>query len=89
MVRHATSSRGLATVLVMSGDCGTDTHARVIAAGRRLLERAQDGAAVPADVRIEDLLKLVNGISLASGDDSAQADRLLTLAMRGIAPARG
>ncbi|MFC6162709.1 TetR/AcrR family transcriptional regulator [Kribbella jiaozuonensis] len=89
MVRHATSSRGLATVLVMSGDCGTDTHARVIAAGRSLLERAQDGGAVPADVRIEDLLKLVNGISLASGDDSAQADRLLTLAMRGIAPARG
>lgn len=87
MVRHATSSRGLATVLVMSGDCGSDTHARVISAGRKLLERAQDVGAVPPEVRIEDLLKLVNGISLASAEDTAQADRLLTLAIRGIAPA--
>lgn len=88
MVEHATGSRGLAKALVMSGDCGSDAHARLLAAGRKLVRRAQDAGAVPCDVRIEDLLKLVNGISLASGEDPAQAARLLTLAIRGIAPAR-
>lgn len=88
MVRHATGSRGLATALVLSGDCGSDAHARLLSAGRKLLDRAQAAGAVPADTRIEDLLKLVNGISLASGEDPTQASRLLTLAIRGIAPAQ-
>lgn len=89
MVAHATGSRGLATALVMSGDRDSDAHARLLTAGRTLVRRAQTEGAVPPDVRIEDLLKLANGISLASGEDTAQADRLLTLAIRGIAPARG
>jgi hypothetical protein len=59
----------------------------LLTAGRRLVERAQTVGVVPEEVRIEDLLKLVNGISLASAEDTAQADRLLTLAIRGIAPA--
>ncbi|MFD7160139.1 TetR/AcrR family transcriptional regulator [Kribbella sp. NPDC059898] len=88
MVAHATGSRGLAAALVMSGDCGSDAHARLLAAGRKLVDRAQAAGAVPAETRVEDLLKLVNGISLASGDDPDQAARLLTLAIRGIAPAR-
>ncbi|MEV0789596.1 helix-turn-helix domain-containing protein [Kribbella sp. NPDC050459] len=87
MVAHATSSRGLATALILSGDCGSDAHTRLLDAGRKLLERAQHAAVVPSEVRIEDLLKLVNGISLASAEDTAQGDRLLTLAIRGIAPA--
>lgn len=88
MVAHATGSRGLATALVMSGDCGSDAHARLLTAGRMLVDRARKEGVVPSDTRIEDLLKLVNGISLASAEDSAQAARLLTLAIRGIAPAR-
>jgi AcrR family transcriptional regulator len=88
MVVHATGSRGLATALVMSGDCGSDAHTRLLAAGRKLLDRAQNAGVVPEDTRIEDLLKLVNGISLASGEHPAQAARLLSLAIRGIAPAR-
>jgi hypothetical protein len=72
----------------MSGDCGSDAHTRLLAAGRKLLDRAQNAGVVPEDTRIEDLLKLVNGISLASGEDPAQAARLLSLAIRGIAPAR-
>lgn len=85
MVAHATSSRGLATALILSGDVGSDAHLRLLGAGRKLLERARTAAVVPAEVRIEDLLKLVNGISLASAEDTAQADRLLTLAIRGLA----
>ncbi|MGW7681958.1 TetR/AcrR family transcriptional regulator [Kribbella sp. NPDC054772] len=87
MVAHSTASRGLGPALKLSAERGSDCHRRILAAGGGLLERAQRDGAVPADVRIEDLLKLVNGISLASGEDAVQADRLLTLAIRGIAPA--
>jgi len=44
---------------------------------------------VPADVEVSDLLKLVNGITLASEQDAAQADRLLDLVIRGVAPGQG
>ncbi|MEV5965089.1 helix-turn-helix domain-containing protein [Kribbella sp. NPDC051952] len=82
MVAHITSTRGLGPALVMSAERGSACHERILAAGRSLLTKAQ----VRDDIAIEDLLKLVNGISLASDEDTAQADRLLDLAIRGIAP---
>jgi hypothetical protein len=66
----------------MSAERGSECHERILAAGRSLLTKAQ----VRDDIAIEDLLKLVNGISLASDQNTAQADRLLNLAIRGIAP---
>lgn len=87
MVAHITTVHGLGPALVMSADHGSQCHLRIRMAGRRLLERAQQDGSVPADVEISDLLKLVNGIVLASGEDAALAGRLLTLAIRGIAPA--
>lgn len=87
MVAHIATVHGLGPALVMSADHGSQCHLRIRTVGRRLLERAQQDGSVPADVEISDLLKLVNGIVLASAEDAAQADRLLTLAIRGIAPA--
>jgi AcrR family transcriptional regulator len=86
MVAHITSTRGLGPALVMSAERGSECHERILTAGRSLLANAQKNGEVPDDVAIEDLLKLVNGISLASVPDTAQADRLLDLAIRGIAP---
>jgi AcrR family transcriptional regulator len=80
MVDHITSTRGLGPALVMSAERGSQCHERILAAGRGLLA----GAEVRDGIAIEDLLKLVNGISLASGQDTAQADRLLDLAIQGI-----
>jgi AcrR family transcriptional regulator len=88
MVAHITSTRGLGPALVMSAERGSHCHERILTAGRSLLTRAQKGGEVPGDVAVEDLLKLVNGISLAGGQDAAQADRLLDLVIRGIAPGR-
>jgi AcrR family transcriptional regulator len=84
MVGHITTSRGLGPALQLSAERGSDCHARILAAGRGLLVRAQEAAAVPDDVAIADLLVIVNGISLAAGQDTAQADRLLDLVVRGI-----
>jgi AcrR family transcriptional regulator len=89
MVGHIATVHGLGPALVMSAEHGSQCHVRIRAAGRHLLERAQQDGFVPADVEISDLLKLVNGIALASDQDSAQADRLLDLVIRGIAPGRG
>lgn len=89
MVAHATANRGLGAALMMSAERGSECHARIVRAGRRLLVRAQQEDAASHQVAIDDLLKLVNAISLASERDTAQADRLLDLVLRGVAPAPG
>jgi AcrR family transcriptional regulator len=55
--------------------------------GAALLARAQASGSVRADADIEDLLRLVNAIALAtedSPDGHAQADRMFTLLMDGV-----
>jgi AcrR family transcriptional regulator len=93
MVRHATANRGLGAALAMSAEVGSDCHERIRTAGDRLLRSARNQGSVRENVKIDDLLKLVNAISLASERETAQADRLLDLALTGVmraaAPARG
>ena len=89
MVGHITTVRGLGPALMMSAERGSQCHLRIRAAGQSLLVRAQEDGSVPADVDISDLLKLLNGISLASDQDTAQADRLVDLVIRGVAPGAG
>ncbi|WP_329481751.1 TetR/AcrR family transcriptional regulator [Kribbella sp. NBC_01484] len=89
LVRHITTSRGLGPALKLIAERGSQCHARILDAGRSLLVRAQKDGAVPDDVAVDDLLKLVNGISLASDQDTAQAGRLLDLVIRGVASGRG
>jgi AcrR family transcriptional regulator len=89
MVAHITTVRGLGPALMMSAERGSQCHLRIRAAGRSLLDRAQEDGSVPVDVDISDLLQLLNGISLASDSDTAQADRLVRLVIRGVAPNAG
>jgi len=88
MVGHIATVHGLGPALVMSAEHGSQCHVRIRSAGRLLLERAQADGSVPADVDISDLLTLVNGIALASGQDADRAGHLLDLVIRGIAPAQ-
>jgi hypothetical protein len=58
-------------------------------AGTALLVRAQRSGAVRPDVPIRDLMQLTNAVALAaeqSPDDPELADRLLSLAVRGLQP---
>ncbi|TDW15836.1 TetR/AcrR family transcriptional regulator [Kribbella kalugense] len=86
MVGHITTVHGLGPALMMSAERGSQCHQRIRAAGQSLLDRAQKDGSVPADVAISDVLQLLNGITLASDSDTAQADRLVDLVIRGVAP---
>lgn len=81
IVRHATTNRGLGASLL--NGTGESCHARILAAGERLVTRAQTHGATRSDVTIEELLKLANGIALATDNDAAMAERLLTIALTG------
>lgn len=82
VVRHAVRNRGLVTSLLKG--TGDSCHARILAAASRLVAGAQEGGALRQDVTAEELLKLANGVALASGEDEELADRLLTLAVTGL-----
>ncbi|WP_248958415.1 TetR/AcrR family transcriptional regulator [Sphaerisporangium perillae] len=92
---HAAANRGLAVALMRgSGDgdpsCGVTCHAMILRAGEHLMTRARQAGAVRPEIAVADLLKLVNAICLATEgrpDATAEADRLLTLAVQGVRPA--
>ncbi|MCX2946859.1 TetR/AcrR family transcriptional regulator [Lentzea sp. NEAU-D7] len=90
VLRYTLTNRGLATTLVPlpdenhEGSCG---HDALGAAAEPLLAAAKAAGQVRADVTAADVLALVNAISLlADRDPGADAERLLGLAITGIAP---
>jgi AcrR family transcriptional regulator len=92
VVTHATAYQGLAGSLMtalhegnsaLAGNC----HKMIYDAGGRLLERAQATGKIRADVELGDILKLANGIALASEQDTADPDlpdRLLAMMLEGL-----
>lgn len=82
VVAHASRNRGLAPSLMRG--TGSAAHAKIIAAGAKLLARARQAGQVAADVGIGDLLDLVNAVSLAAPDDPDRAGRLADLVINGI-----
>ena len=83
---HASTHRGLAVSLLRGGRESPSCRELILRAGDGLLDRARAAGVVRADVRIADLLTLVNAISLATEHQPAEADRLLTLAIDGVRP---
>ncbi|WP_229834609.1 TetR/AcrR family transcriptional regulator [Streptomyces xantholiticus] len=91
LIAHAGEYRGLARALMSaSHDESSALSACSVPlrdAGERLLGRAQESGSVRADVSIGDLMQLTNAIALAAEQDPADtalADRLLTLTLRGL-----
>ncbi|MFD7958108.1 TetR/AcrR family transcriptional regulator [Streptomyces sp. WAC8370] len=89
---YAAASRGLASSLLRDGrdtdllQENGDCRAMITATAEDLLHRAQQAGSLRAGVQPEDLLALVNAISLATEHhrDDAQANRLLDLVIDGI-----
>ncbi|HEX3591960.1 MAG TPA: TetR family transcriptional regulator [Pseudonocardiaceae bacterium] len=81
---HGLTYRGLAAAAMNSALAAT-WHAEMFQAGAALLARARESGTVVADANEADVLKLVGAIGWASPDDTAQADRMLTLLVRGLA----
>jgi AcrR family transcriptional regulator len=94
VVTHSNTYRGLASALMSALRSGGSAlaqscHTMVYEAGGRVLERAKAAGAVRADVDLLDLLKLVNGVALASEqdpDDPDLPDRLLAMVTAGLRP---
>ena len=87
---YVARNRGLARTLLAEPDGALpreDTCDGMLReAGAGLLNRAIGADAVREDVLIDDLLTLVNAISLVTEADPASADRLVRLAAGGLAP---
>lgn len=93
VVAHAAANRGLGASLMAGArgaELGTSSHRRIRDVGGALLTRAQGERATDPDVAIDDLLQLLNAISLATEAEPDRADRLLTIVVTGLdAPAAG
>lgn len=93
VVNHATRSRGLAAHLK---SCGRDSgfarcHTLMRQTTSTLLERAQRAGDTRADVTVDDLMHLVNGISWvieSRADAGAETERLLSIVLDGLRPRR-
>jgi AcrR family transcriptional regulator len=89
---QSTACRGLAAeAMIMMLDDGTGNLPceALRAEGARLLARAQQAGRARADTDIDDLIRLVNAIGIATEDApdrEAQADRLFALMMGGVRP---
>ncbi|MFI5606237.1 TetR/AcrR family transcriptional regulator [Amycolatopsis sp. NPDC051903] len=83
VVAHAAAARGLGAALLIGAKEGREYHAKIRDAGDRLLTRAQR-AGEANDAGVDDLLLLVNAISLATEDDVARAEALLSLVVDGV-----
>jgi len=89
---YAAGSRGFAASLLHDGrdadllERGDGCQAKFTHATRELLRRAQEASAVRPGLLAEDLVALINGISLVTEhqDDNEQASRLLDIAIEGI-----
>ena len=87
---YATSTRGLAASLLEGPYHSDACAAMVVSAGEALLRRAVEAGKVRPDVAMADLVTLVNAISMAAEHGGpGEAERLLGLALEGIAPPAG
>ncbi|MEU5696783.1 helix-turn-helix domain-containing protein [Actinosynnema sp. NPDC020468] len=86
--RHAAANRGLAESFAPedaptnAGSC----HRLILGTGDRLLTAAVDAGEVCREVTAADLITLAIAISRSTEGHPDEADRLLTLALRGINP---
>ncbi|HTI28190.1 MAG TPA: helix-turn-helix domain-containing protein [Kutzneria sp.] len=76
---HARTYRGIVIGAVLD-DAGADAHA----AGDRLLAKAQRAGVVRPDVTPAHLVALVQGLVLATEDDPALLDTLLSIVLSGL-----
>jgi AcrR family transcriptional regulator len=86
---YVTTKRGLATAMkAIMDDQGSQVFASckqaLYAAARALLTRAQETGTVRADADVDDLLRLVHAIAVATEQAPDGGERLLSLVMDGL-----
>jgi AcrR family transcriptional regulator len=88
---YLSTKRGLSAALLKTLDKTAEifvtTHAAIRESGGKLVQQAIDAGEIRDDLDITDILKLVNGISLACEshpDRATQTERLLTIVIAGL-----
>nr|WP_052477775.1 hypothetical protein [Kibdelosporangium sp. MJ126-NF4]CEL13919.1 Transcriptional regulator, TetR family [Kibdelosporangium sp. MJ126-NF4]CTQ88286.1 Transcriptional regulator, TetR family [Kibdelosporangium sp. MJ126-NF4] len=92
VVAHSSTYRGLASALTSALRSGgsplaRSCHTMMYDAATQVLDRAKASGVVRAEVNALDLLKLVNGVAMASEqdpDDPGLPDRLLAMVLDGL-----
>jgi AcrR family transcriptional regulator len=87
-IRYIATKRAIAEELIAS--IGRDSElfqngrATIYAAGGGLLERAQIAGAARTDTSIDDVMRLISGITMIHFAEPGQLDRVLALALDGL-----
>lgn len=87
-LEHSSTCRGLAASVMITmldqGDAEPSYCEQLRAAGAALLARAQEAGEIRPDADIDDLIRMVNAIGLATDEAPDGADRLFALMMDGL-----
>jgi AcrR family transcriptional regulator len=87
-VGYMATKRALREVLLASHGSGseffTTCRTDLYEAGGPLLKRAQDAGVARTDATIDDVLKLVSGITMVQYDQPQQMERVLSMAIDGL-----
>lgn len=87
-VGYMATKRALREALLAAHASGSEfflnCRADLYTAGEPLLKRAQDAGVVRADATIDDVLKLVSGITMVQYDQPQQMERVLGMAIDGL-----
>jgi AcrR family transcriptional regulator len=89
-LEYMTAKRGMAdalrAVIAAGGNPYAESRTRLVAAVSALLERGAQSGTLRSDIRPEDLLASLSGVTLAAGDPEQreQAGRMLDLLMDGL-----
>jgi AcrR family transcriptional regulator len=88
LAAYAASHRGVVESLRATEDLTEQEccHHIISGAAHGLVNQAVDAGALRPDVTVDDLLALVNGVSVAAEGDPRQAVRLVDLAFTGLRP---
>jgi AcrR family transcriptional regulator len=83
-VRYTATKRALAEVLVRDSEFFRAHLASVYAAGGKLLERAQAAGVARPDVSIDDVMRLISGITLVQFPEPGQLERVVGMGLDGL-----
>jgi AcrR family transcriptional regulator len=83
-VDYAVTKRAIIDALNRESEMFASCRAAMYAAGQPLFDRAQAAGVVRADASLDDVLRLVSGLTSASFVDDAQRGRVLAFALDGL-----
>ncbi|TDD44150.1 TetR/AcrR family transcriptional regulator [Kribbella antibiotica] len=83
-VQYAATKRAIIQSLNRESTMFVEAREALYAAGTPLFERVQQAGEARADMSIDDLLRMVSGLTSCAFTDEAQRDRVLQIALDGV-----